>query len=72
VADSTDYVCSICGAAAYYDGRCGDGPVLTCGCDRSYGWVDDGRGGYYDGPGRAVPSDQRQGGWDSWEGYASR
>lgn len=28
------YHCSHCGASAYYDGRCGDGPVLTCGCDR--------------------------------------
>lgn len=28
------YVCSHCGSGAYYDGRCGDGPVLVCGCDR--------------------------------------
>ena len=31
---SNNYVCSRCGASAYYDGRCGDGPVLTCGCDK--------------------------------------
>jgi hypothetical protein len=30
----SNYVCSYCGAAAYYDGRCGDGPVLMCGCDK--------------------------------------
>lgn len=28
-----DYFCSCCGASAYYDGRCGDGPILMCGCD---------------------------------------
>lgn len=28
------YVCSRCGAEAYHDGRCDDGPVLVCGCDR--------------------------------------
>ena len=28
------YSCSHCGAEAYFDGRCGDGPVLVCGCDR--------------------------------------
>lgn len=43
------YVCSRCGAGAYYDGRCGDGPVLMCGCDQGR-WIDDGRGGYYDNP----------------------
>lgn len=41
------YICSVCGAPAYYDGRCGDGPVLICGCDQGE-WVDEGsRGGYY-------------------------
>ncbi len=30
----SNYVCSECGAAAYYDGRCGDGPILMCGCDK--------------------------------------
>lgn len=29
----SEYVCSRCGASCYYDGRCGDGPILTCGCD---------------------------------------
>jgi hypothetical protein len=48
------YCCSICGAAAYYDGRCGDGPILTCGCDKGQ-WINDGRGGYYDNPARAKP-----------------
>lgn len=47
----SDYVCSNCGAAAYYDGRCGDGPVLLCGCDERGGrWVNDGRGGYHTNP----------------------
>lgn len=27
------YFCSKCGLAAYCDGRCGDGPVLTCKCN---------------------------------------
>ena len=48
-------VCSVCGAAAYYDGRCGDSAVLTCGCDRRGPWIDDGRGGYYDNPDHARP-----------------
>jgi hypothetical protein len=26
----TNFVCSYCGAEAYYDGRCGDGPILVC------------------------------------------
>lgn len=49
-----DYVCSVCGAAAYYDGRCGDGPILMCGCDKGE-WINDGRGGYYDNPKNAQP-----------------
>lgn len=54
----SNYVCSVCGAGAYYDGRCGDGPVLMCNCDKGR-WIDDGRGGYYDNPtgAQAVPSD---------------
>jgi Protein of unknown function (DUF2934) len=28
----TNYVCSRCGSGAYFDGRCGDGPILMCGC----------------------------------------
>jgi hypothetical protein len=52
----SNYVCSSCGAAAYYDGRCGDGPVLMCGCDkRGRRWVNDGRGGYYTNPSGAEP-----------------
>lgn len=51
-----DYVCSLCGEAAYYDGRCGDGPVLMCGCDKSGEYVDEGpRGGYYTNPKNARP-----------------
>ena len=47
----SDYKCPNCGAAAYNDGRMGDGPILTCGCDkRGQQWVDDGRGGYYTNP----------------------
>jgi len=49
-----DYKCSVCGAGALYDGRCGDGPVLTCNCNRGE-WIDDGRGGYYDNPTNAKP-----------------
>jgi hypothetical protein len=45
----SNYVCSVCGAGAFYDGRCGDGPVLMCNCDKGR-WIDDGRGGYYDNP----------------------
>lgn len=41
-----EYVCSNCGEEAYYDGRCGDGPVLICRCAKGR-WIDDGRGGYY-------------------------
>lgn len=40
------YVCSVCGAAAAYDGRCGDGPYLTCECSRHTAWVPDRCGGY--------------------------
>jgi len=40
-----NWVCSHCNASAYYDGRCGDPPILMCGCDKSV-WIDDGRGGY--------------------------
>lgn len=52
----SNYVCSNCGAQAYYDGRCGDGPILMCGCDkRGRRWVNDGRGGYYTNPSGAEP-----------------
>lgn len=46
--------CSICGTEAYYDGRMGDGPILTCGCSQ-VSWVDDGRGGYWYNPYNAHP-----------------
>jgi hypothetical protein len=51
------YVCSACGAAAYYDGRCGDGPILMCGCDKRGGrWVNDSHGGgYHTNPSGARP-----------------
>lgn len=52
----SSYMCSNCGAAAYYDGRCGDGPVLVCGCDkRGRRWVADRCGGYYTNPTNARP-----------------
>ena len=52
----SNYSCSICGKEAYYDGRCGDGPILMCGCDkRGQRWVNDGRGGYYTNPSGAEP-----------------
>lgn len=43
------YRCSVCGSEAYYDGRCGDGPILVCGCDKGR-WINDGRGGYHENP----------------------
>lgn len=57
-----EYHCSVCGAGAYYDGRCGDGPVLMCGCNKGE-WINDGRGGYYANPtgARAVPGPTREG-----------
>jgi hypothetical protein len=65
----SNYVCSHCGAAAYYDGRCGDGPVLMCGCDKGR-WVNDGRGGYYTNPrnAQAVESENYSDpDYDAWE-----
>ncbi len=41
-----EYVCSNCGNPAYYDGRCGDGPVLVCECSKRKRWINDGRGGF--------------------------
>lgn len=70
----SNYVCSRCGAGAYYDGRCGDGPILMCGCDKGR-WIDDGRGGYHDNPtgAQAVKDDENrprtaaeQAEWDYW------
>lgn len=59
----SQYSCSVCGAEAYYDGRCGDGPVLTCGCNRrGRRYVDEGsRGGYYTNPSRAEPVEEYEG-----------
>lgn len=59
-----NYVCSVCGAAAYYDGRCGDGPILMCGCDKGE-WINDGRGGYYDNPKNAQPVQDPDHSWDN-------
>lgn len=39
------WICSKCSKDAYYDGRCGDGPVLMCGCDK----IVDPKHVYYDG-----------------------
>lgn len=59
--DFHNYVCSQCGAPAYYDGRCGDGPVLMCECvsQRNTRWIDDGRGGYaiYRGNPEPIPAE---------------
>lgn len=53
---NNNYVCSNCGKAAFYDGRCGDGAVLVCGCDkRGSEWINDGRGGYHTNPSNAHP-----------------
>jgi len=41
------YVCSCCGDPAYYDGRCGDGPVLTCPCSKRMKFIPDRGGGFY-------------------------
>lgn len=54
-----DYVCNRCGAKAFYDGRCGDGPILTCGCDkRGSVYVKDRGGGYWTNPTNAQPVQQ--------------
>ncbi len=61
MSDYHNYVCSYCGASASYDGRCGDGPYLTCGHESVSGPIDNagGRGDTYTpGPGRAVPRPQ--------------
>ncbi len=58
----SEYVCNTCGASAYYDGRCGDGPVLTCNCRNRGRTVNEGnRGSYRDTDARAVPSDDQSG-----------
>lgn len=78
---SDDYMCSRCGATAYYDGRCGDGPVLLCNCAKGQ-WIDDGRGGYQDNPtgAKAVKvsgaaglySSRDEWDWDDWETWYGR
>jgi hypothetical protein len=67
----SNYVCSNCGASAYYDGRCGDGPVLTCPCTKRGHWVDDGRGGYMVYPNDAHPVDKEStpSNWDDYYWY---
>jgi len=64
----SEYKCSHCGAAAYYDGRCGDGPVLVCNCvsEGNTKWVDDGRGGYQINRYNAKPVKEEEYD-DSWE-----
>ena len=60
--------CSHCGKLAYYDGRMGDGPILTCSCDKGR-WINDGRGGYESNPRNAQPV--KYSGWDDddfWSG----
>lgn len=52
------YVCSNCGAPAYNDGRCGDGPVLICNCVKKGKFINDGRGGYYIYPNNPQPIDE--------------
>lgn len=62
--NGNNYVCSNCGAGCYYDGRCGDGPILYCECanEKNTTWVNDGRGGYpiYKNDAKPVP----KGDWD--------
>jgi len=63
-----NYECSSCGEPAYYDGRCGDGPVLMCGCDKTGEYVHEGsRGGYYTNPknARPIPGDGLAKNWGS-------
>ena len=66
----SDYVCSNCGEEAYYDGRCGDGPVLICNC-RNGRWVNDGSGGYQTtrNGAHAVRKDEYD---DPWTNYGDR
>jgi len=42
---SNYWACSECGEWAYYDGRCGDPPVLLCGCDQKGPVIEDSRSG---------------------------
>lgn len=56
--------CSNCGQECYYDGRCGDGPVLICKCTKRKRWINDGRGGYevYANDAHPIEDDE----WDGW------
>lgn len=43
-----NYVCSLCGKPAYYDGRGGSlDVILSCDCQKNGVWINDGRGGYW-------------------------
>ena len=69
---SQNYICSVCRQVCYFDGRCGDGPILMCGCDKGE-WVNDGRGGFYTNPSGAKPVQAGEPAWDkSWENYGNR
>lgn len=52
------YVCSYCGEKAFFDGRCGDGPVLLCGHGDTGDWD---RGTYQQGSGRPIRASEYKG-----------
>ena len=56
-----EYVCNKCGKDAYFDGRCGDGLILVCGCDKKGEPQFDARAGsvdvYYNTDAKPVPKD---------------
>lgn len=33
IKQKSKWVCSNCQVPCYFDGRCGDGPILTCSCN---------------------------------------
>ena len=35
VQTSKGWKCSKCNTSCYYDGRCGDGPILMCNCNEA-------------------------------------
>lgn len=61
------YVCPVCGTEAYYDGRCGDGPILLCKCRGRSKFFDDGRGGYEVYERDITPIKQED--YDSWDDW---